>query len=232
MAEEIERIYVVPLKNKNFKGSNAAPTAMKRVKQFLTRHMKVKPEDIWIDGSLNHAIWSHGKYKMKSKIRVKAVKFEDGIVEVSLPELAFEKSRREILREEKEKKAPILRREEMASEEEGAPGAEDYDIAPTGEGEVKIKKKKPSKKKEEKEPEKKEKAKKEPKRKKAEKKKPAKKEKKEKTEKKSTKKSDKKKKTPKKTQKTKKEKKETKSKTKKKSSSSTKTKKSKGKKSK
>jgi len=152
MAEEIEKIYIIPLRKNNFKTSKAAPTAIKRVKNYLTRHMKVEEKNIWMDDSLNNALWSKGKYNMPSKIRVKAVKFDDGVVEASLPELEFKKSRRELLREEKEKKTPILRKEEeMPEGEEGVAGADEYDIAPSGEGEVKIKKKKPSKGKEEKE---------------------------------------------------------------------------------
>jgi large subunit ribosomal protein L31e len=151
MAEEIEKIYIIPLKKISFKSSKAAPTAVKRVKKYLTKHMKVEQDKIWMDDSLNNALWSHGKYNMPSKIRVKAVKFDDGVVEASLPELEFKKSRRELLKEEKEKKTPILRREEeMPEGEEGVGGAEDYDIAPTGEGEVKIKKKKAPKEKEDK----------------------------------------------------------------------------------
>ena len=153
MAEEIERIYIIPLKKLGHKSSKAAPTAIKRVKNYLTRHMKVEEENIWIDDSLNNALWSKGKYDIPSKIRVKAVKFDDGVVEAYLPELEFKKSRRELLKEEREKKEPILRKEEMeAGEAEGEiSGAEDYDIAPTGEGEVKIKKKKAPKEKKEKE---------------------------------------------------------------------------------
>jgi len=159
MAEEIERIYVIPLRKKiGFKSSKAAPTAVKRVRKYLTRHMKVEEKDIWIDDSLNTALWRYGKYKMPSKIRVKAVKFEDGVVEAYLPELEFKKSRRELLKEEREKKEPILRKEEVAPEEEGEAGvggAEDYEIAPAADGEVKIKKKKTPKEKTEKSDEKK-----------------------------------------------------------------------------
>jgi len=149
MAEEIERIYIIPLKKTNYKSSKAAPTAVKRVKNYLTRHMKVEEKDIWIDDSLNNALWSKGRYNITGKIRVKAVKFDDGVVEAYLPELEFKKSRRELLKEEKEKKEPILRKEEIEPEE-GVTGAEDYEIAPTGDGEVKIKKKKVPKEKEEK----------------------------------------------------------------------------------
>lgn len=149
MAEEIEKIYIIPLKKNNYNSSKAAPTAIKRVKSYLTKHMKVEPDKIWMDSSLNNALWSRGKYNIPSKIRVKAVKFEDGVVEASLPELDLKKSRRELLKEEKEKKTPILRREEEIPEGEGdISGTEDYDIAPAGDGEVKIKKKKPVKKEE------------------------------------------------------------------------------------
>lgn len=154
MAEEIERIYIIPLKKTNFKSSNAAPSAVKRVKTYLMRHMKVEEKDIWIDNSLNNTLWSKGKYNMPSKIRVKAVKFDDGVVEVYVPEMEFKKSRRELLKEEREKKEPILRKEEIpeeGEEGEGVPGAEEYDIAPTVDGKVKIKKKKTPKEKEEKE---------------------------------------------------------------------------------
>jgi len=150
MAEELERIYVIPLKKVRYKSSSAADSAIKVVRSFLTRHMKVEEDKIWIDDSLNNAIWAHGKYWVPSKIRVKAVKFDDGVVEAYIPELDFKKSRREILKEEKEAKEPILRKEEV---EEGAAegtGAEKYDVAPSGEGEVKIKKKKAPKEKEEK----------------------------------------------------------------------------------
>lgn len=144
MTEETERIYVIPLKKKYFPASNAAPTAVKRVKQYINRHMKVDETDIWIDESLNNAIWSKGKYKMPSKIRVKAVRFEDGVVEVYLPELEFEKSRRELLQEERAKKQPILRKKEAAAPEEGVDeaGTDDYEVVPTADGDVKLKKKK------------------------------------------------------------------------------------------
>ena len=143
MAEEIERIYIIPLKKTGFVSSKAAPTAIKRVKKYLTRHMKVEEEKIWIDDSLNNSLWSHGKYNMPTRVRVKAVKFEDGVVEAYLPELEFKKSRRELLREEREKKEPILRKEkEIGEGEEETGGTKDYDITPTADGDVKIKKKK------------------------------------------------------------------------------------------
>jgi len=140
--KELERIYIIPLRRAKIgPTSRAAPRAVDDVRYFLMRHMKVEQKKIWIDDSLNKELWAHGKFWIPSKIRVRAVKFEDGVVEATLPELAEKKSRREFLKEEKEKKTPILRRAEEKAEE-AVPGAEGYDITPTGDGEVKIKKKK------------------------------------------------------------------------------------------
>lgn len=151
MAEEVERIYIIPLRKYGFKSSKAAPTAVKRVRSYLTRHMKVEEDKIWIDDSLNTALWSQGKYHIPHRIRVKAVKFDDGVVEAYSPELEIKKSRRELLKEEREKKEPILKKEGAEAEEAEGEAKEEYEIAPTAEGEVKIKKKKAHKKKKPKE---------------------------------------------------------------------------------
>ena len=148
---ELERIYVVPLRRTKLGSrSQFAPRAVKQVRRYLTKHMKVETDNVWIDDSLNHMLWSRGKFNIPSKIRIRAVKFEDGIVEATLPEISEKKSRREVLREEKEKKTPILRREEIEPAGEAIPGSEDYDISPTADGDVKIKKKKAPKTEEEK----------------------------------------------------------------------------------
>jgi len=57
---------------------------MKLVREHVADNMKVPKEDVWIDSSTNEEIWSRGVTKPPSKIKVKAIKFEDGIVEVSL----------------------------------------------------------------------------------------------------------------------------------------------------
>ena len=140
--KELERIYIIPLRRAKIgPTSRAVPRAVDDIRHFLMKHMKVEQKNVWIDGALNKQLWMYGKFWVPSKIRVRAVKFEDGVVEATLPEMGEKKSRREFLKEEKEKKTPILRREEEKVEE-GVAGAEGYDITPTGDGEVKIKKKK------------------------------------------------------------------------------------------
>jgi large subunit ribosomal protein L31e len=155
--KEIERIYIIPLRRAKIgPTSRAVPRAVDDIRHYLMKHMKVEQKNVWIDGTLNKQLWTYGKFWVPSKIRVRAVKFEDGVVEATLPEMGEKKSRREFLKEEKEKKTPILRREEEKAEE-AVPGAEGYDITPTGDGDVKIKKKKEKAPKEEESSEKKEK---------------------------------------------------------------------------
>jgi large subunit ribosomal protein L31e len=157
--KELERIYIIPLRRAKIgPTSRAVPRAVDDIRHFLTKHMKVEQKNVWIDGELNKQLWTYGKFWVPSKIRVRAVKFEDGVVEATLPEMGEKKSRREFLKEEKEKKAPILRREEEVAEE-AVPGAEGYDITPTSDGDVKIKKKKAKAPKEKEVPGKKEKSK-------------------------------------------------------------------------
>jgi len=86
MADD-EQIINIPLKvTKASPRSKKAPKAVKEVRDYIASHMKAKPEDVWIDQKLNERLWGQGIMKPPARIRVKAVKFEDGLVEVSLPE--------------------------------------------------------------------------------------------------------------------------------------------------
>ena len=110
MADDIkERIYTIPLrKTKRAPRTKRAPTAIREVKAFVTKHMK--PEDdngnvikdfriaskknildqthkkIFIDEDVNRFIWKRGIENPPSKVRVNVLKTEDGVVEVSLAE--------------------------------------------------------------------------------------------------------------------------------------------------
>lgn len=86
MADQDERILNIPLRRaKNDPASKRASIAMKEIREYVSRHMKVPAEDVWIDNSTNEEVWKRGIKKPPSKIRVKIIKFEDGIVEVSIP---------------------------------------------------------------------------------------------------------------------------------------------------
>lgn len=68
--------------------SKRAKRAVNEVREQVVRHMKAKEEDVWIDHRLNEALWVRGMRNPPMHIKVKMVKFEDGLVEVSLPENA------------------------------------------------------------------------------------------------------------------------------------------------
>ncbi|NPA74704.1 MAG: 50S ribosomal protein L31e [Euryarchaeota archaeon] len=87
MAEK-EMIYNIPLRDvKNIPRSRRANYAIKLVRSFVARHMKVDEENVWIDNQVNEKIWSRGIEKPPSKITVKVIKFEEeDSVEVLMPE--------------------------------------------------------------------------------------------------------------------------------------------------
>ncbi|KQM09821.1 MAG: 50S ribosomal protein L31e [Candidatus Methanomethylophilaceae archaeon] len=87
MADENERIITIPLRaTKMAPRTRRAKRAVKEIRDNIARHMKVDKEKVWIDTALNEKIWARGIQNPPSRITVKAVKFEDGLVEVSISE--------------------------------------------------------------------------------------------------------------------------------------------------
>jgi large subunit ribosomal protein L31e len=84
---ELERIYTIPLRNASLAPrGKRANRAVKEIKIFLARHMKSEEDKIWIDNPVNEVVWARGIQKPPRRIRVKAIRFDDGVVEVSMPE--------------------------------------------------------------------------------------------------------------------------------------------------
>lgn len=87
MSDEIERIITIPLRaTKMAPRTKRAVRAIKEIRANVVRHMKVDAENVWIDKALNEKIWERGIQNPPHKITIKAVKFDDGLVEVSLAE--------------------------------------------------------------------------------------------------------------------------------------------------
>ncbi len=87
MAEEEEHIFIIPLRvTKKVPRTKRSPRAIKAIKDYIVKHMRVKEEDVWVDPMVNEAIWKRGIQSPPRKLRVKALKLEEGEVEVSLPE--------------------------------------------------------------------------------------------------------------------------------------------------
>ena len=84
MVEKLkEQIYVIPLRDvQHTPRWERGKRAMKAIRDFLARHMKT--DDIKLDQSINEAVWGRGSHKPPSRIRVRAMKFEDGQVQAEL----------------------------------------------------------------------------------------------------------------------------------------------------
>ena len=82
---EKEQIYTIPLRSvKRTPRWKRRKRAVKDVRAYLTRHMKTDPASVKLDRTINEAIWRRGSEKPPRRIRVRAVRFEDGIVEAEL----------------------------------------------------------------------------------------------------------------------------------------------------
>jgi len=97
-----ERIYVIPLrKARRSKRYKRSARATKIVRQFIQRHLK--SDEVKIGNDVNRKIWERGAERLVPKIRVRAVRKDDGSIEVSLAESAVEEKKEE-KKEEEEKK--------------------------------------------------------------------------------------------------------------------------------
>jgi large subunit ribosomal protein L31e len=82
MADDLERVYIIPLrKAKKKPRSRRASAGVKIIREYLVRHMK--SEDVKLDNSLNEKIWERGIHHTPSKVKVRAIKSE-GVVRASL----------------------------------------------------------------------------------------------------------------------------------------------------
>jgi large subunit ribosomal protein L31e len=78
MADILERIYIIPLrKAKRKPRSRRANAAVRLIKDYLQRHMKV--EDVKIDNKLNEFIWERGIHKIPSRVKIKVSKKENSV---------------------------------------------------------------------------------------------------------------------------------------------------------
>lgn len=116
----LEREYVVPLRRKfmNTPQYKRTPKAIKALKEFLAKHMKTEGRDtkkIKIDKYLNLEMWHRGIRKPLAKVKVKARKFESGIVRVELVDIP-EKVKWDIERE-KRLSEKVGKKEEKKKEE-------------------------------------------------------------------------------------------------------------------
>ncbi|MEA1906249.1 MAG: 50S ribosomal protein L31e [Euryarchaeota archaeon] len=82
---EKEQVYTIPLRSvKRTARWKRSKRAIKDVRAYLVRHMKTGVENVKLDRTINEAIWRRGAQKPPRRIRVRAIRFEDGAVEAEL----------------------------------------------------------------------------------------------------------------------------------------------------
>jgi len=80
-----EKIFIIPLREaKTTTRNRRTRRATKVVREYLVRHMK--SEEIKLDPKLNEKLWERGAKKPPARVRVKAVKDDEGVVTASLVE--------------------------------------------------------------------------------------------------------------------------------------------------
>ena len=73
-----ERVVTVPLRDaKAAPKHERADKAMTLVRDHLAQHFKVEDSEVRLDPSINEAVWSRGRKKPPSKLRVRAARFEE-----------------------------------------------------------------------------------------------------------------------------------------------------------
>jgi len=101
--DKVEREYIIPLRERcrPVPRYRKTPKAIKCVKEFLVKHMKIRDRDlkkIKLDKYLNEFLWARGIKNPPHKVKVKAVK-EGDVVKVELVDytdkLKFKKARQD-----------------------------------------------------------------------------------------------------------------------------------------
>lgn len=73
-----ERVVTVPLRDAHAEAKHKrADKAVSLVRSHLAQHFSVDEGDVRLDPSINEAVWSRGRKKPPSKLRVRAARFEE-----------------------------------------------------------------------------------------------------------------------------------------------------------
>lgn len=88
----VERLFTIPLGGLDPRWRRAEK-AVGRVRSHLARHLKADPGLVKLDDSIHRALFARGLRKPPRRIRVRAMKFEDGGVEAETAEKAQERAK-------------------------------------------------------------------------------------------------------------------------------------------
>ncbi len=116
---DTERIYTIPLRKAfDFPRTKRASRAVKIVRKFLAKHMKVTEDHIIISEAVNSALWQRGIQKPPRKIKIKAIKEGDKLVARLIDEKIekIQKKKQEKPKPKEEKTEEEIKAEEKKQE--------------------------------------------------------------------------------------------------------------------
>lgn len=127
-SEKVEREYIIPLRRKyqHVARYKKTPKAIKIVKEFLVRHMKVYDRDlnkIKIDRYLNEYLWFRGIRNPPFKVKIKVYK-EGEIVRAELAELPTKLKFKKLREEKLEKTAEETKKKKKTLMEKAKEGVQ------------------------------------------------------------------------------------------------------------
>jgi len=118
--EKVERIYTVPLgKAYNYLRTRRAPRAVKLLREFLARHMKVGIANVRLSNSLNTYLWEHSIQRPPRKVKVRVVKIA-GKVKAYLPDEVTDEEKKAKKEKELKEAADKLKKEKEEKEKKEA----------------------------------------------------------------------------------------------------------------
>jgi len=121
-AKKLEREYIIPLRKEWLKTPKhkRAKKAVRAIRLFLSKHMKVEFEDVKIGRFLNEYLWARGIKNPPAKVKVKVIR-EEGIARAELLDLS-EKQKKML---EEEKKTEETKKKEKEEQEKAAKAKEE-----------------------------------------------------------------------------------------------------------
>ncbi len=125
--DELERIYTIPLGKAYAKPRvKRARIAVKILRAFVARHMKVGDESVSMSGVVNSAVWESGIKKPPRRLKIIANRDKEGKVKVTLvgeKEEAAKRAEKEAKKRDAKKK-PAEKKAEEKQVEKAVPESE------------------------------------------------------------------------------------------------------------
>jgi large subunit ribosomal protein L31e len=82
---EVERVYVINLRRtREVSRTKRSPYAIRLIRSFVARHMRVEPSKVRVENDVNNYVWSRSIEKPPRRVEVKVTKYSDGTVKVTL----------------------------------------------------------------------------------------------------------------------------------------------------